>query len=115
MAVPTAVWQLGAILYEMVNGFKRVTTKMFCHPGSKISDKLFKAHLGGSTRSLSWLQTFCLVYRRCCDNMTLLMKLTMAEAGCSGSNSANMWQTFSAKLPGFFATKPNTLRAGKKI
>lgn len=55
------------------------------------------------------------VYRRCCDNMTLLMKLTMAEAGCSGSSSANMWQTFSAKLPGFLATKPNTLRAGKRI
>lgn len=42
--------------------------------------------------------------------MTLLIKLTMAEAGCSGSNSANMWQTFSATLPGFLATKPNTLR-----
>lgn len=42
--------------------------------------------------------------------MTLLIKLTMAEAGCSGSNSANRWQTFSAKLPGFLATKPNTLR-----
>lgn len=49
------------------------------------------------------------LYRRC-DSMTLLIKLTMAEAGCSGSNSANRWQTFSAKLPGFLATKPNTLR-----
>lgn len=41
------------------------------------------------------------------------MKLTMAEAGCSGSNSANRWHTFSAKLPGFLATKPKTLQRGR--
>lgn len=52
------------------------------------------------------------LYRRG-DSITLLMKLTMAEAGCSGSNSANRWQTFSAKLPGFLATKPNTLEKEK--
>lgn len=46
--------------------------------------------------------------------MTLLMKLTIADAGCSGSNSANRWHTFSAKLPGFLATKPNTLRGGRE-
>lgn len=55
------------------------------------------------------INIFVSVYLRC-DSMTLLMKLTMAEAGCSGSNSANRWQTFSAKLPGFLATKPKTLR-----
>lgn len=48
-------------------------------------------------------------YRRC-DSMTLLMKLTMAIAGCSGSSSAKRWQTFSATLPGFLATNPKILR-----
>lgn len=41
--------------------------------------------------------------------MTLLMKLTMATAGCSGSISANRWHTFSVVLPVRLATKPNIL------
>lgn len=52
------------------------------------------------------------LYRRG-DSMTLLMKLTMAEAGWSGSSSAKRWHTFSARLPGFLATNPNTLRGGR--
>lgn len=41
--------------------------------------------------------------------MTLLMKLTMATAGCSGSISANRWHTFSVVLLVRLATKPNIL------
>lgn len=36
-----------------------------------------------------WLGPFLSLYLRCGPNITLLMKLTMAEAGCSGSSSAN--------------------------
>lgn len=54
------------------------------------------------------------VYLRC-DSMTLLMKLTMAEAGCSGSSSANRWHTFSARLPGFLATNPKTLTVALSV
>lgn len=59
-----------------------------------------------------------LTHLRCCcwgPSMTLLMKLTMATAGCSGSISANRWHTFSDELPVRLATKPNTLQEwGKK-
>lgn len=48
--------------------------------------------------------------RCCCPSMTLLMKLTMATAGCSVSISANRWHTFSDVLPVRLATKPNTLQ-----
>ncbi|TNN39339.1 hypothetical protein EYF80_050487 [Liparis tanakae] len=47
--------------------------------------------------------------------MTLLMKLTMAAAGCSGSISANRWHTFSVALPARRATKPNILRSTRRV
>ena len=37
---------------------------------------------------------------------TLVTKLTMADAGCSRSYSANRWHTLSVRLPGLRATKP---------
>lgn len=40
---------------------------------------------------------------------TLVMKVTMALAGWSGSSSAKRWHTFSQGLPGFLATKPKIL------
>lgn len=40
---------------------------------------------------------------------TLVMKVTMAPAGWSGSSSAKRWHTFSQGLPGFLATKPKIL------
>lgn len=46
----------------------------------------------------------------CGPSMTLLIKLTMATAGCSGSISANRWHTFSVALPVRLATKPNILQ-----
>lgn len=45
-------------------------------------------------------------------SMTLLIKLTMATAGCSGSISANRWHTFSVVVPARLATKPNILDQG---
>lgn len=38
--------------------------------------------------------------------ITLETKLTMAEAGCSGSSSAKMWHWLSVLLAGFLATNP---------
>lgn len=46
--------------------------------------------------------------------MTLETKLTMAEAGWSGSNSANRWLTLSVVLPCLRATKPNSLKFEEK-
>lgn len=40
-------------------------------------------------------------------------KLVMAEAGWSGSSSANRWLTLSVVLPCFRATKPNSLARQK--
>lgn len=42
-------------------------------------------------------------------------KLTMAEAGWSGSNSANRWLTLSVVLPCFLATNPKSLEDGKNV
>lgn len=39
--------------------------------------------------------------------MTLVTKLQMAVAGCSGSSSAKIWHWFWFRLAPFFATKPN--------
>jgi len=41
-------------------------------------------------------------------------KLTMAEAGWSGSSSANRWLTLSVVLPCFLATNPKSLVGFKK-
>lgn len=38
--------------------------------------------------------------------ITLETKLTMADAGCSGSSSAKMWHWLSVLLAGFLATNP---------
>lgn len=41
-AAPTTVWQLGAILFEMMDGFERFDTTMFCCSDITISDELPK-------------------------------------------------------------------------
>lgn len=47
----------------------------------------------------------------CCafawTNMTFVMNLTTAEAGCSGSSSAKTWHVFSSEDGDFLATNPN--------
>lgn len=52
---------------------------------------------------LSPLQAYLLF---CEPIITLETKFTMALAGCSGSCSANRWQTLSIEVPVFLATKP---------
>ena len=42
--------------------------------------------------------------------MTRVTKLTMAEAGWSGSSSANTWHALSVALPCLRATKPKNLQ-----
>lgn len=56
------------------------------------------------------LSSLCCIHFRSCwgPSMTLLMKFTMAVAGCSGSSSANKWHTFP-KAPLRRATNPNIL------
>lgn len=50
------------------------------------------------------------------DIMTLVTKFTMAEAGCSGSSSANTWHWLSVLLPGLRATNPKIrLKPKKKV
>lgn len=42
-------------------------------------------------------------------SITLVTKLTMAEAGCSTSQSAKRWHWLSVRLPGLRATNPKIL------
>lgn len=75
--------------------------------------KICQNHIISSPRtpviqSFQYLLLFHL--RSCGPSITLLMKFTIATAGCSGSISANRWHTFSVALPVRLATKPNILQ-----
>ena len=47
-------------------------------------------------------------------SITLVMKLTMALAGCSGSSSANRWHALPPAPPACLATNPKILGGEKK-
>ncbi|TMS19084.1 Serine/threonine-protein kinase pim-2 [Larimichthys crocea] len=54
-AGPTTVWQLGALLYELLDGLKQFTTSRFMHTRTEITSKLSKLKVSqGKTMRLSF-------------------------------------------------------------
>lgn len=92
-------------------------THLLCFMWCREAEWSFNHHqliVNNLVLAVIWLLVHAPLYLLCVPNMTLVIKFTMADAGCSGSSSAKRWQTFSAAVPAFRATKPNTLKSESK-